>query len=597
MNYPLIGISLLSFILFIGIAPSSLADSDSNIITYFGKEGYSITYTNDWDIYYKTESVKESGWDLSIMGFTYSQDNANENGARFYAATVPQVFESTYYTDQEYLKAIIKDEEWFCNSKMIDWSDEFSTMDLPIPDPIDSFKCVEYNIVNSTSYFVNDKKYYLVQFDWKRSFEDGNLVDVSSVRLDIPSKNKTLVLFVEAPKSLWEEKRDMLYLLMDSFKVSDSVTSSQSFTNDTTTLPILQQYNAGIHTDDLVCKNPHLTISIRENGKPLCASKESIQQLGLEIYREPVSSEKLSVQKSTPSKQRILWIDSYDEDYLWSNGIQRGIEQTLEGTGMELVIHRMDTKRNQDEAFKQNAGREAFEIVQQTNPDIIIATDDNAQKYLVVPHLMNSGIPIVFAGVNWDASMYGYPTENITGMIEVKYMDDLYEEMKKYAKGDRLALISGDTFSAKKVSDFANEQFFDGAMKIVLVSTYDQFKEEFVQLQDDADMIIFENYSEMKGWDMDDAKEFVRDNSSIIIGATIDYMAPYATITIGGIPEEQGQWATQTALEIIKGTPPSDIPIVANHEKEIILNMDIAEHSGIVFSESLQNRADFTIVE
>ena len=51
--------------------------------------------------------------------------------------------------------------------------------------------------------------------------------------------------------------------------------------------------------------------------------------------------------------KKVLFIDSYHEGYGWSDGITKGIETTLDGSGVELNIVRMDTKRNTDDAFKK----------------------------------------------------------------------------------------------------------------------------------------------------------------------------------------------------------------------------------------------------
>jgi hypothetical protein len=32
-------------------------------------------------------------------------------------------------------------------------------------------------------------------------------------------------------------------------------------------------------------------------------------------------------------------------------------------------------------------------------------------------------LPVVFVGVNWDASPYGYPTANVTGSVEVELIE------------------------------------------------------------------------------------------------------------------------------------------------------------------------------
>jgi hypothetical protein len=71
---------------------------------------------------------------------------------------------------------------------------------------------------------------------------------------------------------------------------------------------------------------------------------------------------------------RIVYIDSYNAGYAWSDGIFAGVEQRLIGTGMTLKTIRLDTKRNRSESYKTTAALQAF------SPDVIFAADDNASK-------------------------------------------------------------------------------------------------------------------------------------------------------------------------------------------------------------------------
>ncbi len=117
--------------------------------------------------------------------------------------------------------------------------------------------------------------------------------------------------------------------------------------------------------------------------------------------------------------KRILWVDAYYEGYEWSGQIEEGLRSVLDASGAEFQIVRMDTNRHTEPGYCESAGEAALAEIEAFAPDVLIVTDDNPQKCLVVPHLMDSDLPIVFAGVNWDASVYGYPTEHITGMVEV----------------------------------------------------------------------------------------------------------------------------------------------------------------------------------
>ena len=84
--------------------------------------------------------------------------------------------------------------------------------------------------------------------------------------------------------------------------------------------------------------------------------------------------------------KKILYIDSYHEGYVWSDGITQGIQQEFQGTGVELKIHRMDTKRNAEEASKKQAAQEAKAVIESFQPDVVIASGDNVSKCLIMPY-------------------------------------------------------------------------------------------------------------------------------------------------------------------------------------------------------------------
>ena len=88
---------------------------------------------------------------------------------------------------------------------------------------------------------------------------------------------------------------------------------------------------------------------------------------------------------ATHTGKKVLFIDSYHEGYAWSDGIGRGINSILDGTGVELKVVRMDTKRNKDAAFKEQAALKAKKVIEEFGPDVVIAADDNASKYLIKP--------------------------------------------------------------------------------------------------------------------------------------------------------------------------------------------------------------------
>ncbi len=290
--------------------------------------------------------------------------------------------------------------------------------------------------------------------------------------------------------------------------------------------------------------------------------------------------------------KRVLFVNSYHAGYEWSDDIEAGLKDVLEGTGAELKIVRMDTKQNPGDEFGQNAALEVRAEIEAFAPDVIIAADDNAQKYLIVPYVMDTDVPVVFVGVNWDASSYGYPTDTVTGMVEVELPVQLVEQLKGYAAGDKLAYLTVEANTETKITDIYNERFFDGEMEVYSVKTFAEFQEKFLELQDTVDILLIGNNAGIDRWDEAEAEAFIVANSKIPTGTANPWMAPYVLISLAKIPNEQGEWAGQTTLDILNGTSAGDIPIVQNREGKLILNLTIAEQLDISFPPAMLRNAE-----
>jgi hypothetical protein len=128
--------------------------------------------------------------------------------------------------------------------------------------------------------------------------------------------------------------------------------------------------------------------------------------------------------------KKVLYIDSYHVGYAWSDGVMRGVKTALEGTGVNLKMIAMDTKRNKGDEFKKEAALKAKAEIEAFKPDVVIAADDNASKFLIMPYFKDASLPFVFCGVNWDATGYGFPYSNTTGMVEVTPVPQLIEQLK-----------------------------------------------------------------------------------------------------------------------------------------------------------------------
>jgi ABC-type uncharacterized transport system substrate-binding protein len=289
--------------------------------------------------------------------------------------------------------------------------------------------------------------------------------------------------------------------------------------------------------------------------------------------------------------QRVLFIDSYHQGYPWSDGITNGIQNVFADSNVTLQIHRMDTKRNGSEQFKKQAALKAKAVIEQFQPDVVIATDDNASKYLIVPYYRGGDLPFVFAGVNWDASIYGFPASNVTGMVEVSAPDQLLEIIETVAEGTRLGSLTGDTATGRKENEnyarILNITFDEEAF----VSTFEEWKQAYLAMQDNVDILFMYNNAGIDGWNDQEAAQFVEANAKIPSGSVHPWMAPYVLVAFTKDATEQGEWAATTALEILNGRRPSDIPMTRNTRGRMMVNSKMARSLNMEIPASMLEAA------
>ncbi|MDM8568909.1 ABC transporter substrate binding protein [Thiotrichales bacterium HSG1] len=290
---------------------------------------------------------------------------------------------------------------------------------------------------------------------------------------------------------------------------------------------------------------------------------------------------------------KVLFINSYHNGYAWSDEVQRGIETVLANKkSILLKTIEMDTKRNTSEEFKLRSALKVKQYIKEFKPDVVIAADDNASKYVVEPYYKDADLPFVFCGVNWDASVYGYPYSNVTGMIEVSLIESVIRQLQTNAKGSRIGFIGGDVLTPYKELKYHKKLFNISYDKIYLVKTFKEWQEKYLRLQQEVDMIIFYNYAGISDWESEQVQDFILKNTKVPTGSSLRFMAPLVAITIAISSEEQGRWSAQTALKILAGFKPSKIPIVQNKEGKPIFNMKLINKLGLRIPLSLLKMAE-----
>jgi ABC-type uncharacterized transport system substrate-binding protein len=278
--------------------------------------------------------------------------------------------------------------------------------------------------------------------------------------------------------------------------------------------------------------------------------------------------------------KKIFYLNSYHPAYGTSGQILGGIKKSLKGHEVELQVFYLDAKRIRNEDSLAQKVVQAIQQVEAFSPDIIIASDDDAVKRVVVPHLKGKDVPVVFCGVNWSAAPYGLPSGNVTGMVEVVPVAETITAIRRYYPDIRtLHVLSENTISEEK-----NKQYLDTAFRrmglhteYLLVDDYTAWRQKFKEANQKADLIYLPTNGGIKGWQADNAVQFIAAHIRKPVITCDDFMMKYAVIGLTKVTGEQGEWAGKTALDILNGKPVGQIELAKNTRTQAWYNPYLAQ--------------------
>lgn len=311
-------------------------------------------------------------------------------------------------------------------------------------------------------------------------------------------------------------------------------------------------------------------------------------------------------------RKRILVLHSYHQEYAWLKDVNRGILSGLEeeryvpDKNVTIEYFYMDTKKKTTEAWKREIARKAMDKIETWHPHVVIATDDNAQKY-VVAKMKNSGVNFVFLGVNANPLDYNYinnwdtPGGTITGSIERARFAQTIKLLQRLVPGARrIAIVSDDGATGASVVNRILAQ--SRSMDIDIVSSrrigqFSHWKGYVRSIQDQADALLVVVYHTLK----DDTGNPVHENEVLnwtINNSNLPDIGFWSWAVEGGLLAseaisgyQQGHYAATVASYVLMGQKPGEFPIDKPQRGELCINLARAEMLGIKVPVDLKRTA------
>jgi ABC-type uncharacterized transport system substrate-binding protein len=286
---------------------------------------------------------------------------------------------------------------------------------------------------------------------------------------------------------------------------------------------------------------------------------------------------------------KVFAVMSYDRAYEWSAGEKAGIDEVL-GDTCKVEYFYLDTRKSPEKG--EHKAEEAFERYRDLRPHGVIAADDNAQSLFVVPYLKDKvETPVMFCGVNADPEKYGYPSENVSGILERLHIAGTIAFARQLMPSIRtFAFISRDTPTtrlARRQLRSERGTYEAQAVAFRAPGTLEEALRDARQLAGVCDALFYESMegipdSQNRRLTDPEVLPMVVDAFGKPVLANESYHVRHGALCgVVKSGREQGAAAAKMLLEAMRGTPVADIPMTRNRRGVKMVNAAQMKEFGI----------------
>ncbi len=282
-------------------------------------------------------------------------------------------------------------------------------------------------------------------------------------------------------------------------------------------------------------------------------------------------------------RRNILYLNSYQNGYQWSDEILQGIREGLAQSdyNVDLQIEYMDSKKFTDPDLREMLHAYYKHKYRHTLFDVILASDNFAFDFLrQYGKELFPETPVVFCGVNdfhpdW---LGGHP--NFTGVLENPAMRETLELALRFHPGRRRLIIFGDTSVTGVAirnqvqaveSAFAGRLTFEYEDNLSLSEILDRVR----NLADDAMIFLIPFYKDTQKdvYSVNEVLSAIRANSDVPIYSPWQFMLGHGIVggkLHSGVTE--GRLVADLADKILHGTPVAALPPIDHTDDSYIFD-------------------------
>ena len=297
---------------------------------------------------------------------------------------------------------------------------------------------------------------------------------------------------------------------------------------------------------------------------------------------------------------KVFWLHSYHPEFPsglvegYTLGFEQSFEKFFEKEGIEIEtkVFYMDFIRKSEEG-KKEAAKEAKKLIDEFGPDLIFASDDPAQEFVIMPYYLDIDVPVVALAVNKEPEAYNFAgAKNIAVVLEREHFTNSIELLKDlFPHVKRIGVITSPFAQWKDIFENLEEESenIPGTEFVGwdIIESYSDFQAKVIDYQGKVDALLLSPPVEYKYKNgsivpMQVAIQWVAENNNIpeiTLWDVIEYGFLGAVVVS---PYEQGKAAVKIAHEIlIDGKKPSSFPYESTKKGTQLINLARARSLGL----------------
>jgi ABC-type uncharacterized transport system substrate-binding protein len=189
---------------------------------------------------------------------------------------------------------------------------------------------------------------------------------------------------------------------------------------------------------------------------------------------------------------RILHVMSYFSPMGWADDQFAGFQKAMKGVPVEYRVIQMEANRPRSPDWARQKGEEARRMIEDWKPDLVYATDDDAQEHVTRHYANRTALPFVASGVNKNPAVYGIlGAPNVAGVLEPVHIVETLRLLQAVAPGaKRFAVVTDESPSMLTLAAQVKEKIGALGAEVVVtdvVRTFEDYQRAVQRYQTTVD--------------------------------------------------------------------------------------------------------------